>query len=83
MAKMVTNFLLALQSAGKVCAIQGRPGEVIVSFAKEEKADLIVTGCRGLGTVRRALLGSVSDHVLHHADIPVLVIKHGHIQHES
>lgn len=63
-------------SAGKVCAIQGRPGEVIVQYAKEEKADLIVTGSRNMGTVQRTLMGSVSDYVTHHANIPVLVYKH-------
>lgn len=52
----------------------GTPGEVIVKHAKKEKADYIVMGCRGLGKIRRTLLGSVSDYVVHHADIPVIVV---------
>ncbi|XP_064649043.1 universal stress protein in QAH/OAS sulfhydrylase 3'region-like isoform X2 [Lineus longissimus] len=51
----------------------GKPGEAILKIAEEEKANLIVLGTRGLGAVRRTILGSVSDYVLHHAHIPVLV----------
>uniref|UniRef100_H2YBT1 UspA domain-containing protein n=1 Tax=Ciona savignyi TaxID=51511 RepID=H2YBT1_CIOSA len=49
------------------------PGESIVKMAEEENCDVIITGSRGLGAVRRTILGSVSDYVLHHAKIPVLV----------
>jgi len=36
---------------------------------------LIVMGSRGLGGVRRALMGSVSDSVVRHAHCPVLVVR--------
>lgn len=36
-------------------------------MAEEEGADLIVMGSRGLGGIRRALAGSVSDSVVNHA----------------
>ena len=52
----------------------GKPGEVIIKHAKKEKANYIVMGCRGLGKIRRTLLGSVSDFVVHHAEIPVIVV---------
>nr|CAB3262613.1 uncharacterized protein LOC100180855 [Phallusia mammillata] len=51
----------------------GSPGSSIVEKAGQLGVDVIVTGSRGLGTVRRTILGSVSDYVLHHAKIPVLV----------
>jgi nucleotide-binding universal stress UspA family protein len=47
----------------------------IVRVADDIAADLIVTGSRGLGGVRRALMGSVSDSVVRHAHCPVLVVR--------
>lgn len=38
-------------------------------------ADLLVVGSRGLGAVRRLLLGTVSEKVLQHAPCPVLIVK--------
>ncbi|VDM33591.1 unnamed protein product [Hydatigera taeniaeformis] len=54
--------------------IGARPGEHICRLAKEQQADMIVMGSRGMGRIRRTLLGSVSDFVLHHAGIPVVII---------
>ena len=53
----------------------GRPDQEIVTLAEEIGADLIVLGSRGLGGVRRALMGSVSDSVVRHAHCPVLVVR--------
>ena len=49
----------------------------IVRFAEGMHADMIVVGNRGLGGVRRALIGSVSDSVVRHAHCPVLVARQG------
>jgi len=63
--------------SGKIKAIfSGKPGEVVVDLAMEEKASMIVMGTRGLGTIRRTLMGSVSDYVVHHAHCPVVVCRH-------
>ncbi len=48
-------------------------GDGIVAIAEQEKADFIVMGTRGLDPMRRTLLGSVSDYVIRHSGIPVLV----------
>ena len=53
----------------------GMPDTTIVDLAEELGAGLIVMGSRGLGGVRRALLGSVSDSVVRHAHCPVLVVR--------
>jgi hypothetical protein len=42
----------------------------IVALAEEIGAGLIVMGSRGLGGIRRALMGSVSDSVVRHAHCP-------------
>lgn len=49
--------------------------EEIVNLAEEMGAGLIVIGSRGLGGIRRALMGSVSDSVVRHAHCPVLVVR--------
>jgi nucleotide-binding universal stress UspA family protein len=53
----------------------GKADEHIVVLAEELGADLIVMGSRGLGGVKRALMGSVSDSVVRHAHCPVLVVR--------
>ena len=53
----------------------GRPDEEIVALADELGAGLIAMGSRGLGGVRRALVGSVSDSVVRHAYCPVMVVR--------
>jgi nucleotide-binding universal stress UspA family protein len=53
----------------------GSPAEVIVSTAKEQKADLIVMGARGLGPVKERLLGSVSHRILTLASCATLIVK--------
>lgn len=54
----------------------GKPGEVICRIAEEEQAAMIVTGTRGLGKVRRTILGSVADYLVHHAHCPVIICRH-------
>ncbi len=54
---------------------QGHPAEAILTYADTEHADLVVMGSRGLSAAPRLLLGSVSDAVVHHARIAVLVVR--------
>jgi nucleotide-binding universal stress UspA family protein len=53
----------------------GMPDTAIVALAEELGAGVIAMGSRGLGGVRRALLGSISDSVVRHAHCPVLVVR--------
>lgn len=53
---------------------EGRPAEVIVGTAREVGADYILMGAEGMSRVGRALVGSVSQEVLRHADRPVLLV---------
>ena len=65
-------------AGGTVAGTHLRMGQVtleIVALAEELGAGLIVMGSRGLGGVRRALMGSVSDSVVRHAHCPVLVVR--------
>ena len=53
----------------------GDPADMIVQQAKEAGAELIAVGTRGLNAAQRALLGSVSTKVVHHAECDVLVVR--------
>ena len=55
--------------------VAGQPAPVILGRLREANHDLLVMGTRGLGRVGSALLGSVSQHVLHEAEVPVLVVR--------
>lgn len=65
------------QISGKFVRRDGeKPGQTICECALEMGATYIVTGTRGLGKFRRTVMGSVSDYVIHHAHVPVLVVRH-------
>jgi nucleotide-binding universal stress UspA family protein len=53
--------------------IMGLPAQVLLDTA--EGADLLVVGSRGHGGFADALLGSVSQHCVHHAPCPVVVMR--------
>ncbi len=67
------------EAGGTVAQAHLRMGErrdqAIVHLADELGAGLIVMGSRGLGGIRRALMGSVSDSVVRHAHCPVLIVR--------
>lgn len=60
----------------KAIALRGDPRDELVRKVKELHADTLILGCRGLGMVKRALLGSLSDYCVHHCECPVVVVKH-------
>ena len=53
----------------------GDPATAILDVAHEQGVDLVVLGTRGMSTVERWLVGSVSSKVLHHAHCSVLVAR--------
>jgi nucleotide-binding universal stress UspA family protein len=61
-------------TADHICKV-GDPAEEIMKVAAKQDADLIVMGVKGLGTIDRVLLGSVSMQVLQYAHCPVLVVR--------
>ncbi|XP_064606062.1 uncharacterized protein LOC135470942 [Liolophura sinensis] len=65
----------------KVRSLSGNPAEMVIQAAKEENAAMIVVGSSGIGALRRTLLGCVSDYVLHHSPVPVILCRHKDPQH--
>ena len=55
--------------------LKGAAGRMIVEEGEKWEADLIVVGSHGYGFWNRALLGSVSDSVTHHAPCSVLIVR--------
>ena len=53
----------------------GEPGYTIAKYAKDKKFDIIVIGARGRGAIKEMFFGSVSNYVLHKANMPVLIVK--------
>ena len=67
-----------LEKAGyrvREAARLGKPAEEIMKVAKQGRADLIVTGAKGLGAVARFLLGSVSTKIVQRSTHSVLVVR--------
>jgi nucleotide-binding universal stress UspA family protein len=65
-------------SAGKVAETHletGEPDKEIVRLSEELGVGTIVIGSRGLGGLRRSLMGSVSESVVRHAHCPVFVVR--------
>ncbi|HJQ28063.1 MAG TPA: universal stress protein [Rubrobacter sp.] len=56
---------------------EGSAVDEVLDLAQEIGADLIVVGSRGRGPVKRLVLGSVSEGIVHHTSRPVLVLRGG------
>jgi nucleotide-binding universal stress UspA family protein len=55
--------------------VVGEPGKEIAKYAAANGVDLIVMGSHGHGTLRTLALGSVSDEVLRHSKVPVMIVR--------
>ena len=58
----------------KTVSQEGPSAETILNLARSAHADLIVAGTRGLGTIERLLIGSVSTALLRGAGCSVLLV---------
>ena len=56
-------------------AVVGEPAEAILAAAAANKADVLVMGSHGRGSVKGILLGSVSSKVIAQTDIPVTIVR--------
>ena len=56
---------------------KGRPAEEITKLAEELNVGLVIIGSRGLGAMKRLVMGSVSEGVVHLATRPTLVVRGG------
>jgi len=54
---------------------EGNAVEEIVKKSKEGNFDLIVMGARGLSTIKKLFIGSISEGVIKNSPCPVLIVK--------
>ena len=54
---------------------EGQTSETITRFASEERVDMIVMGSKGHTGLKKLILGSVSNAVVHQASTNVLIVK--------
>jgi nucleotide-binding universal stress UspA family protein len=77
--RLLDEQVRRVEAAGGTVAVahfrMARPDRGILAVGEDIGAGLIVLGSRGLGGVKRALMGSVSDSVVMHAHCPVLVVR--------
>ena len=54
----------------------GEPAPTLIEMAQRHGCEAIIMGARGMGVLRSALIGSVSQAVLHASKVPVTIVKH-------
>jgi nucleotide-binding universal stress UspA family protein len=72
MLEATVKEVLGSDDGAHLIAVEGRPAPVLLQAA--EDAELLVVGSRGRGAFAGMVLGSVSEHCLHHASCPVVVV---------
>lgn len=70
-AKVAQSFGVEVRQASPM----GAPAETIADLAEAEPVWMVAVGSRGQGAVKRVLLGSVADRVVHLCQKPVLVVR--------
>ena len=56
-------------------AVEGRPAETIMEYARSHQIDLIVISSHGRSGIARWALGSVADRIIRHSSVPTLLIS--------
>jgi nucleotide-binding universal stress UspA family protein len=74
-AEQVADEMMDLGWHSAAVATMGNPEREILAAAASWRADLIVTGSRGLGSLRRYVVGSLSHDLLMHSQSSLLVVR--------
>ena len=75
-ALQVARALLDAAEVDYECEVaKGDPAHTIIDISERFACDLIVMGARGSNVLHSAILGSVSNEVLHASAIPVMIVK--------
>jgi len=55
--------------------LMGSPAQALLQHTKKHAIDMIVLGTHGRGSVARLMLGSVTETVVHNAEVPVMTVR--------
>lgn len=74
--QQLSHLISTIPDVAVTCdAVQGLPGQAIMTVAEEIRADLIVMGTHGRRGVSRLLIGSVAEYVMRNAKCPVVTVR--------
>lgn len=60
---------------GKVICKRGNPKDILLNISESEGVDCIITGSHGKKQKCSEKLGSVASYLIHHAKVPVVLVK--------
>lgn len=63
-----------LCSSVETVSLQEKASQAIIDIANQKNCDLIIMSSQGLGTIKGLFFGSISNYVLHHSSIPLLIL---------
>ncbi len=78
-AHLLADAVALVQAAGVPYETElglGPVAATLVDMVERCACDALIVGARGLGGLRGAWLGSVSQHLVEHSPVPVTVVKH-------
>jgi nucleotide-binding universal stress UspA family protein len=55
--------------------LEGNPADELIRYAEENKMDIVIMGTLGKSGIDRFILGSVTENILRHSKVPVMVVK--------
>jgi nucleotide-binding universal stress UspA family protein len=78
-AQTIEQYIRLYHSSGPVERFtpEGLPEQEILNISREWQADMIVMGTHGRSGIGKMLTGSVAEHVIRHATIPVVITPPG------
>jgi nucleotide-binding universal stress UspA family protein len=55
--------------------LKGDPASKIIEYSEKQRSDIIIMGRSGMGKFKEALIGSISNKVLHHTKCSVMFVR--------
>jgi len=73
--KPLVERLVAVGMTAQVNVVKGDAKYKLTELSTDIRADLVIIGSRGLGPIKKMIMGSVSDYIVHNCECPVIVAR--------